>query len=103
MQTTPKNQPRESISQQIKVLLGFVICCGCLILSLTTPAIAGAPGQALSKAELSQTNKAIALRYAKVRLGYTARLGKSLGRGSCSKYSTPLQQLSRTHCWIRGK
>jgi predicted ester cyclase len=65
MQTTPKNQPRESISQQIKVLLGFVICCGCLILSLTTPAIAGAPGQALSKAELSQTNKAIALRYAK--------------------------------------
>jgi predicted ester cyclase len=53
---------------KITSLTGSVLCFGILLLSLAAPAMASAMGSAMkappSKAELSQENKAIALRYA---------------------------------------
>jgi predicted ester cyclase len=64
MRVTLHYQQSKSFIWNIKSLLGLVICFGLLIISLATPAMAGSmPSQ--SKAELSQVNKAIALRYAK--------------------------------------
>jgi steroid delta-isomerase-like uncharacterized protein len=46
-------------------LLSLVICIGVLLLSWSAPAVAVSGQTPQSKAELSQVNKAIALRYAK--------------------------------------
>jgi predicted ester cyclase len=49
-----------ALSSKIKLVLGVVLCSVLLVMSWAVPAIAGVPSQA----DLSQTNKAIALRYA---------------------------------------
>jgi predicted ester cyclase len=64
MHVTLQHQQSKSFIWNLKSLIALVICFGLLIISLASPAMAGTmPLQ--SKAELSQINKAIALRYAK--------------------------------------
>jgi steroid delta-isomerase-like uncharacterized protein len=61
-------QGRQSLAWKLISLLGSVVCFGLLLLSLAAPTMASAikasPSQAKLNAELSQENKAIALRYA---------------------------------------
>jgi steroid delta-isomerase-like uncharacterized protein len=59
------HQDRKSFGWKITSLLALIICCGMLLLSLAVPAMADSMKAPQSKAELSQVNKAIALRYAK--------------------------------------
>jgi predicted ester cyclase len=65
MHTSLQNRPFRSLGWKLKSLLGVIICVSVLLLSLVTPAMAGQATSSPAQAELSQTNKAIALRYAK--------------------------------------
>jgi steroid delta-isomerase-like uncharacterized protein len=64
MHVSLQNRQSKSLGWKITLLLGWVICFGVLVISLATPAMAGAIASP-SKANLSQANKEIALRYAK--------------------------------------
>jgi predicted ester cyclase len=55
----------ESLGWKIRFLLGLVICFSLLMFSIEVPAMAEQMTSSQVKSELSQTNKAIALRYAK--------------------------------------
>jgi hypothetical protein len=59
-----QNQPGKSLGWKIKSLLGVVICFALLMFSLAVPAMAEQATSLQAKPGLSQTNKAIALRYA---------------------------------------
>jgi predicted ester cyclase len=65
MHTSLQNRPFRSLGWKLKSLLGVIICVSVLLLSLGTPAMAGQATSSPAQAELSQVNKAIALRYAK--------------------------------------
>lgn len=65
MRDSFNNQPLLSFRRKVISLLGLVICFAILMLSSISPATASTMPSLQQQAELSQTNKAIALRYAK--------------------------------------
>jgi predicted ester cyclase len=65
MHASLKDQSRKSLKQKTMPFLGLILCFGMLMLSLIAPAMAGSVQALQSKTELSQVNKAIALRYAR--------------------------------------
>ncbi len=60
-----QNRRFKSLGWKITSLLGLVICVSLLMFSLAVPVMAGQMTSSQVKPELIQTNKAIALRYAK--------------------------------------
>jgi predicted ester cyclase len=64
MHTSLQNRPFRSLGWKLKFLLGVIICVAVLLFSLVTPVMAGQATPS-AQVELSQINKAIALRYAK--------------------------------------
>jgi hypothetical protein len=65
MHSSHQNRQFRSLGWEIRSLLGLIICFSVLLFGLLTPAMAGQTPSLQAKAELSQANKAIALRYAK--------------------------------------